>query len=78
MCVQTGVLQCPKKVLVFFKRAMYQRAGIAVVASETVIDKRYTFSLATNSEHNVLRFNVEMNQMAGVDVLDCVELYEVS
>jgi hypothetical protein len=74
MCIQTGVLQCPKKVLVFFKRAMYQRAGIAVVASETVIDQRYSFSLVINPEHNVLRFNVEMKQMAGVYVLDCVEL----
>jgi hypothetical protein len=70
MCIQARVLHCPQKFLVFFKRAMYKGERIAVVASKTVIDQGHSFSLITDSKQNVYWFNVEMDYMVRVNVLE--------
>lgn len=74
MSVEAGISYGTNKLLVGFERMVNKRVGVSEVTTKAVIDQMDAPTVVSDPKDKIFRFDVPMDDMAAVHVLNGVEL----
>lgn len=74
MCVYRGVARCARQILVLPVRDVLVCAGITVLFGQAKVNDVDQVSLLAQPHQEVVRLDISMDEILGVDVLDATYL----